>query len=62
MKCKVFFARTTERLETMVNQWLETHAVSIEHTQFSTVEVEDNVEFHIFHTLVLFYVPRVGEA
>ena len=61
MRCKIFYAMKREVLAELVNTWLETHAVQIEHTQFSQVLIEDEVQYVLENTLVLFYVPHVDE-
>ncbi len=61
MKCKIFQARSHEKLQDQVNEWLKTHAPIIVNTQFSTVKHEDDIEYWLIHTLVLFYVPQAEE-
>ena len=59
MKVKIFHARRIVDLEQAVNTFLELHEVSVQHTQFSTVYAQDEVEHLMFHTMVVFYYPRV---
>jgi hypothetical protein len=61
MKCKIFHSRRIVDLEQAVNKFLETHEISVQHTQFSSVYGQDEVEHLLFHTLILFYWPRVDE-
>src|SRR5438132_13665109 len=62
MKCKIFYSRNWQALEDAINKWLVTHVVDIQHTQFSTVYGEDEMVHILFHTLVLFYIPRADEG
>ena len=59
MRIKIFYGRSRQDLEQAVNTWLSTHAVSpaTMHFQFSTVSLEDETQFILEHTLVVFYVP-----
>lgn len=61
MKVKIFQSRKLVRLEQEVNVFLNENDVSIQHTQFSTVYAQDEVAHLMFHTLILFYYPRVEE-
>lgn len=59
MKVKIFHSRRLDALEEAVNQFLESHGVIVQHTQFSMVYAQDEVEHLLFHTLIVFYYPRV---
>lgn len=61
MRVKIFQARRIGALEEAVNQFLATHEVIVQYTQFSTVYGQDETEHIMFHTLVVFYSPRVDE-
>lgn len=61
MKVKFFQARKLSVLEEAVNEFLASNEIYSVHTQFSTVYAEDSMEHIMFHTLVLFYYPRVDE-
>src|SRR5258708_4110419 len=61
MKVKIFHSRRIDALEEAVNAFLESHEVSIQHTQFTTAYAEDDATHLMFHTLILFYWPRVDE-
>lgn len=61
MECKIFCGRNREKLQDEVNAWLKMHPVSPESMrfEFSTVLLEDEVQFILEHTLVVFFVPMV---
>jgi len=59
MNCKVFWARTTERLDTRINVWLQEHPINPErvHLAFSVDHYEDANEVFFFFTAILLYEP-----
>jgi hypothetical protein len=63
MRCKIFYSRSRRELEKAVNEWLETHMLVIEMPiRFSSVAIQDETEYILEHTIVLFYIPRAGEV
>ncbi len=62
MKVKFFHSRRVGELEEAINAFLASQEVSVHLTQFSAIPREDDLQYWIEFTVILFYYPRVEEG
>jgi hypothetical protein len=60
VKCKVFFAKSSSKLEDMVNEWIQHHVIRIDHSHLTTASLDGeitNIGFVLFYTSLCLNCP-----